>query len=143
MMSSPSTTNGGGGGGGSGGARVDAESSSASSSGLTLHHNNKYRHLKPSPSSSPLSANADSSTSSSSHSSSSSFNEDNFLRKLDAVTPTQDSIQSLALWIIHHKAHNDAICRLWMKKLSECKQRPKLIVLCLYICCFLFYHFLC
>ena len=51
--------------------------------------------------------------------SSSSFNEENFMRKLDAVTPTQDSIQTLALWIIHHKSNHDAICRLWLKKLKE------------------------
>lgn len=48
------------------------------------------------------------------------FNEENFLRKLDNVQPTQDSIQSLALWIIHHKANHEVICRLWMKKLKDC-----------------------
>ena len=49
------------------------------------------------------------------------FNEENFLKKLDSVTPTQESIQSLALWIIHHKANHEVICRLWLKKLNECK----------------------
>jgi hypothetical protein len=47
------------------------------------------------------------------------FNEENFLKKLDNVTPTQDSIQSLALWIIHHKINHEAICRLWLKKLND------------------------
>lgn len=57
--------------------------------------------------------------SSSSSLSSLAFNEDNFLRKLSNVTPTQDSIQSLALWIIHHKTNNEIICRLWLRKLGE------------------------
>lgn len=63
---------------------------------------------------------------------SSGFNEDNFLKKLDNVTPTQDSIQSLALWIIHHKINHEIICRLWMKKLNESqsgKQRLALFYL--------------
>lgn len=49
------------------------------------------------------------------------FNEESFLNKLDRVTPTQDSIQSLSLWIIHHKMSHDTICRLWLRKLNECK----------------------
>ena len=53
--------------------------------------------------------------------SSSIFNEESFLKKLDHVTPTQDSIQSLALWIIHHKNNHETICRLWLKKLNDCK----------------------
>ena len=43
------------------------------------------------------------------------------LKKLDNVQPTQDSIQSLALWIIHHKANHETICRLWIKKLNDGK----------------------
>jgi hypothetical protein len=50
-----------------------------------------------------------------------SFNEENFLRKLEKVTPTQESIQSFALWIIHHKNAHEIICKLWLKKLNECK----------------------
>jgi hypothetical protein len=50
------------------------------------------------------------------------FNEENFLKKLDHVTPTQDSIQCLALWIIHHKMNHEAICRLWLKKFNDCNQ---------------------
>lgn len=53
------------------------------------------------------------------------FNEDSFLRKLDHVTPTQDSIQSLALWIIHHKHNHETICRLWLKKLKESSLNTK------------------
>jgi hypothetical protein len=48
------------------------------------------------------------------------FNERNFSAKLDAVAPTQDSIQSLGLWILHHKFHHEAICRIWLDKLTDC-----------------------
>jgi hypothetical protein len=47
------------------------------------------------------------------------FSEENFLRKLNNVAPTQDSIQSLALWIIHHKANHEAICKLWSDRIAE------------------------
>lgn len=49
------------------------------------------------------------------------FNERNFSSKLDAVMPTQDSIQSLGLWILHHKFNHEAICRIWMDKLNDCE----------------------
>lgn len=59
------------------------------------------------------------SSSNAAESGSSLFNEENFMRKLDSVTPTQDSIQTLALWIIHHKTNHEIICRLWLRKLGE------------------------
>ena len=49
------------------------------------------------------------------------FNEESYLKKLDNVTPTQDSIQSLALWIIHNKSNHEILCKLWSKKFNECK----------------------
>lgn len=57
----------------------------------------------------------------SSPSSSGVFNERNFVAKLENVVPTQESIQSLGLWIIHHKGNHEAICRIWIDKLNECK----------------------
>ncbi len=53
------------------------------------------------------------------------FNDDNFLKKLSNVTPTQDSIQTLALWIIHHKINHETICKLWLKKLSDTSTNAK------------------
>ena len=47
------------------------------------------------------------------------FNEENFLKKLENLLPTQDSIQSLGLWIIHHKAHYEAITRTWFNKIKD------------------------
>lgn len=54
-------------------------------------------------------------------SSGSTFNDENFIKKLDRVQPTTESIQSLALWIMHHKNNHEIICRLWFKRLSEGK----------------------
>jgi hypothetical protein len=47
------------------------------------------------------------------------FNEDNYLKKLDNVQPTQDNIQALSLWIIHHKNNHETITKLWLRKLKE------------------------
>ena len=55
----------------------------------------------------------------SSPNSSGTFNERNFLMKLENVMPTQESIQSLGLWIIHNKIHHEVICRIWIDKLSD------------------------
>ncbi|CAF1141421.1 unnamed protein product, partial [Brachionus calyciflorus] len=58
-------------------------------------------------------------------SSSSSFNEENLMRKLDNCTPTQEGIQTLGLWIIHHKNHHDIITKLWLKKMSDSSVNSK------------------
>jgi hypothetical protein len=55
-----------------------------------------------------------------SSSSASIFNQDNFLRKLENLTPTQESIQTVALWIIHHKNNHEILCNIWFKRLKEC-----------------------
>lgn len=64
---------------------------------------------------------------------STSFNQENLMRKLDQCTPTQESIQTLALWIIHHKNHHQLITKLWLKKMTEAnttsKQRLTLVYL--------------
>ncbi|XP_005098576.1 regulation of nuclear pre-mRNA domain-containing protein 2 isoform X2 [Aplysia californica] len=49
----------------------------------------------------------------------SALNEDSVEKKLKTVNNTQDSIQSLSLWIIHHKSHHGKIVELWMKVLKK------------------------
>lgn len=51
----------------------------------------------------------------------SSTSETNLEKKFLGVTNTQDSIQSLSLWIIHHKAHCKKIIDVWMKVLKKAK----------------------
>ncbi|XP_070541993.1 regulation of nuclear pre-mRNA domain-containing protein 2-like [Ptychodera flava] len=61
-----------------------------------------------------------------------SLNEHSFERKLQSVNNTQDSIQTLSLWCVHHKAHHKKIVNLWMKVLKKSKatQRLNLFYLC-------------
>ena len=47
------------------------------------------------------------------------LNEESVEKKLKTVNNTQDSIQSLSLWIIHHKTHHERICQLWMRVLKK------------------------
>lgn len=49
----------------------------------------------------------------------SALNEDSVEKKLRTVTNTQDSIQTLSLWIIHHKSNHAKIVELWMKVLKK------------------------
>ena len=49
------------------------------------------------------------------------LNESNVERKLQGVANTQDSIQSLSLWVIHHKAHHEKIVGIWLKVVKKCK----------------------
>lgn len=52
---------------------------------------------------------------------SSSVNEANLEKKFSSVTNTQDSIQTLSLWILHHRAHHKKIVDIWMKVLRKAK----------------------
>ncbi|XP_076465081.1 uncharacterized protein LOC143296935 isoform X2 [Babylonia areolata] len=61
------------------------------------------------------------------------LNEENVEKRLTSVTNTQDSIQSLSLWIIHHKTHHARIVELWykiMKKSPKPSHRLTLFYLC-------------
>ncbi|KAL8602315.1 hypothetical protein ACOMHN_022828 [Nucella lapillus] len=62
-----------------------------------------------------------------------SLNEENVEKRLMSVTNSQDSIQSLSLWIIHHKTHHTRIAELWykiMKKSGKPSHRLTLFYLC-------------
>lgn len=41
-------------------------------------------------------------------------------RKLNGAKNTQESIQSLCLWALHHKAQHDNIVKIWMNILKKC-----------------------
>lgn len=47
------------------------------------------------------------------------LNEANVQKKLKEVENTVDSIQTLSLWIIHHKANHEKIVDLWLKSVKE------------------------
>lgn len=45
----------------------------------------------------------------------SSFSETNLVKKLENVTSSQESIQSLSLWVIHYQKHYKKIVEQWLK----------------------------
>ena len=53
------------------------------------------------------------------HSEMAALNEASVQRKFANVNNTQDSIQSLSLWVLHHKAHHERIVELWFKALKK------------------------
>jgi len=63
----------------------------------------------------------------------SSLNEESVEKKLKTVNNTQDSIQSLSLWIIHHKTNHDKIVELWLKVLKKTVHPSHRLTL-LYLC---------
>lgn len=48
-----------------------------------------------------------------------SVNVENIERKLQGVSNTQDSIQSLSLWAIHHKTDAKHIVEMWLKVVKK------------------------
>lgn len=50
------------------------------------------------------------------------MSEENLEKKMLNVTNTQDSIQSLSLWLIHHKSHNKRVAEVWLKTVKKGKQ---------------------
>lgn len=47
------------------------------------------------------------------------LNETSLEKKFENVTNSQESIQSLSLWILHHKIHHKRIVEIWMKCLEK------------------------
>ncbi|RWS08947.1 Regulation of nuclear pre-mRNA domain-containing protein 2-like protein [Dinothrombium tinctorium] len=54
------------------------------------------------------------------------LDENNLEKKLENVSNSQDSIQSLSLWILHHKNHNKRIVQIWLKALKKGKVNHRL-----------------
>ncbi|RWS28327.1 Regulation of nuclear pre-mRNA domain-containing protein 2-like protein [Leptotrombidium deliense] len=54
------------------------------------------------------------------------LDENNLEKKLENVSNSQDSIQSLSLWILHHKNHHKRIVQIWMKALRKGKINHRL-----------------
>ncbi|GAB6031198.1 Regulation of nuclear pre-mRNA domain-containing protein 2 [Chamberlinius hualienensis] len=59
-------------------------------------------------------------------SSSSTFNEGNFEKRLLNVNNTQECIQTLSLWCVHHKAHFKKIIEVWFKVFKKAKLNHRL-----------------
>ncbi|XP_071451292.1 regulation of nuclear pre-mRNA domain-containing protein 1B [Hetaerina americana] len=54
------------------------------------------------------------------------FTENALSKKLADLNSSQQSIQTLSLWLIHHRKHHAAIVRVWYRELSKAKEHRKL-----------------
>ena len=59
----------------------------------------------------------------------SSFSESAFTRKLGELNNSQQSIQTLSLWVIHHRKHAKTIVQVWQTELIKAKTKKKLTFL--------------
>ena len=51
------------------------------------------------------------------------LNQKAFERKLQNMNSTQESVQTVSLWIIHHKKQADEIVFVWLEQLKKGKYR--------------------
>ncbi|XP_046912580.2 uncharacterized protein LOC124493532 [Dermatophagoides farinae] len=58
----------------------------------------------------------------------SSFSETNLVKKLENVTSSQESIQSLSLWVIHYQKHYKKIVEQWLKCYTRDKSDHQLVL---------------
>ncbi len=49
----------------------------------------------------------------------SNFSDTNFSKKLTELNASQQSIQTLSLWLIHHRKHSSKIVDVWLKELKK------------------------
>ncbi|CAG2195827.1 RTT103 [Mytilus edulis] len=61
----------------------------------------------------------------------SSFTDSNFVKKLSELNNTQQSIQTLSLWLIHHRKHSKTITQVWLRELQ--KVRPSMRLIYMYL----------
>ncbi|XP_051515607.1 regulation of nuclear pre-mRNA domain-containing protein 1B-like isoform X2 [Myxocyprinus asiaticus] len=59
----------------------------------------------------------------------SSFSESALEKKLSELSNSQQSVQTLSLWIIHHRKHSALIVRVWHRELKKAKSSRKLTFL--------------
>ncbi|XP_055841982.1 regulation of nuclear pre-mRNA domain-containing protein 1B [Episyrphus balteatus] len=56
----------------------------------------------------------------------SAFTESALLKKLQELNSSQQSIQTLSLWLIHHRKHHQAIIKTWYRELQNVPESKKL-----------------
>ncbi|KAL0822349.1 hypothetical protein ABMA28_004446 [Loxostege sticticalis] len=54
------------------------------------------------------------------------FTENALIRKLQELNSSQQSIQTLSLWLIHHRKHHAAVVKTWYKELLKVKDSKQL-----------------
>ncbi len=61
-----------------------------------------------------------------------SFNEEVLLKKFKDLVNTQQSVQTLSLWLIHHRSHSKIIVQTWLNELlaaPKCERKITFIYL--------------
>lgn len=56
----------------------------------------------------------------------SSFSDSNLVKKFAELNNTQQSIQTLSLWLIHHRKHSKTIIQVWYRELERAKLSKRL-----------------
>ncbi|XP_030372623.1 regulation of nuclear pre-mRNA domain-containing protein 1B [Scaptodrosophila lebanonensis] len=56
----------------------------------------------------------------------SAFTETALLKKLGELNSSQQSIQTLSLWLIHHRKHHTAIVQTWLREMQNVPEQKKL-----------------
>ncbi|XP_041112698.1 regulation of nuclear pre-mRNA domain-containing protein 1B-like isoform X1 [Polyodon spathula] len=59
----------------------------------------------------------------------SSFSESALEKKLSELSNSQQSVQTLSLWIIHHRKHSSSIVNVWHREMKKAKSSRKLTFL--------------
>ncbi|XP_011297343.1 regulation of nuclear pre-mRNA domain-containing protein 1B [Fopius arisanus] len=55
------------------------------------------------------------------------FTENALVKKLLDLNPSQQSIQTLSLWLIHHRKHHGTIVKVWFREMCKAKDTRKLM----------------
>ncbi|XP_025836807.1 regulation of nuclear pre-mRNA domain-containing protein 1B isoform X2 [Agrilus planipennis] len=54
------------------------------------------------------------------------FTESAFVKKLLDLNNSSQSIQTLSLWLIHHRKHHEPVVKIWLRELLKTKETKKL-----------------
>ncbi|CAG9856075.1 unnamed protein product [Phyllotreta striolata] len=54
------------------------------------------------------------------------FTENAFIKKLSELNNSSQSIQTLSLWLIHHRKHYSTVAKIWIRELIKAKDAKKL-----------------
>jgi hypothetical protein len=65
------------------------------------------------------------------------FNSKSFEKKLKSLDPTQTGIQTLSLWILHHRHNAEQITSTWLEQISKSKYNHG----CSPLSCLLFFYY--
>jgi hypothetical protein len=52
------------------------------------------------------------------------FTESALVKKLEELNSSQQSIQTLSLWLIHHRKHHGLIAKVWLRELIKGTETP-------------------